>query len=159
MKNYFWYKLFVGCSVGLKTHWKSWCHCHQCHAENIMLFLCGSRHIFSSFFVHLFPPIVRITKAENVFSLLYSGLSNWSCLRKNFLLFSFCLTYCAIKIPQNKVQLEVKKIKHIHLHGSCFSWRLMSYLHTFSCQHCTYNTACFKGWNSVLNPVSNFQQF
>lgn len=72
-------------------------------------FFMQQQTFFFSFFVHLCPMIIMLTKAENVFSLLYSGLSNWSCLRKNFLLFSFCLTYCAIKIPQNKVQLEVKK--------------------------------------------------
>lgn len=129
--------------------------CRKHHA----FFMQQQMYFLFSFVVHLCPPIIMITKAESVFSLLYSGLSNWSCLGKNFLLFSFCLTYCAIKIPQNKVQLEVKKIKHIHLHGSCFSWILMSYLHMFSCQHCTSNAACFKGWNSILNPISNFQQF
>lgn len=59
---------------------------------------------------------------------------------------------------QNKLQLGVKKVKHIHLLGSWSLWLPMSHLRMVPCQHRTHNTAWFKGWNSSLIPLSNCQQ-
>lgn len=119
----------------------------------------SSRHIsFSLSCPSLFSNNYRYEDRKTLIFLLQSNLSNCFCLGQNFLLLSFCLTYCAIKMPKNKVQLGVKKVKDIHLLGSCSLWLLTSYLHVFPHQHCTNDAVWFKGWSAILIPISNFQQ-